>query len=45
MAKKHYIALKREPTDDGFNRPIKSLSKLFRGMTSNHDGYFYCLNC
>ena len=27
---KHYIALKSEPTDDGFIRPIKSLSKLFR---------------
>ena len=30
----HYIALKTEHTDDGFNRPIKSLSKLFRGITS-----------
>ena len=28
--KKHYIALKCEPTNDGFNRTIKSLSKLFR---------------
>ena len=41
----HYIALKSEPTDDGFNRRTKSLSKLFRGITSNHDGDFYCLNC
>ena len=41
----HYIALKSEPTDDGFNRPTKSLPKLFRGITSNHDGDFYCLNC
>ena len=41
----HYIALKSEPIDDGFIRPIKSLSKLFRGITSNHDGAFYCLNC
>ena len=41
----HYIALKSEPTDDGFNRPIRSLSRLFRGITSNHDGDFYCLNC
>ena len=24
----HYIALKSERTDDGFNRPIKSLSML-----------------
>ena len=41
----HYIALKSEPTDDGFNCPIKSLSRLFRGVTSNHNGNFYCLNC
>ena len=24
---------------------VKSLSALFRGVTSNHDGDFYCLNC
>ena len=41
----HYIALKSERTDDGFNRPTKSLSKLLRGITSNYDGDFYCLNC
>ena len=41
----NYIALKGERTDDGFNRPIKSLSRLFRGITSNHCGDFYCLNC
>ena len=41
----HYIALKSERTDDGFNRPIKSLSKLFRGITSNNHRDFYCLNC
>ena len=41
----HYIALKSEPTDDGSNRPTKSLSKLFSGITSNHDGDFCCLNC
>ena len=28
-----YIALKSEPTDDGFIRLIKSLSKLFRRIT------------
>ena len=33
----HYIALKSECTDDGFNRPIRSLSRLFRGITSNHE--------
>ena len=41
----HYIALKSEPTDDGFNRLVRSLFRLFRGITSNHDGNFYCLNC
>ena len=41
----HYIALKSVRTDDGFNSPMKSLSRLFRGLTSNHDGDFYCLNC
>ena len=24
---------------------VKSLSALFKGITSNHHGYFYCLNC
>ena len=38
----HYNALKSERTVDGFNCPIKSLS---RGITSNHCGDFYCLNC
>ena len=41
----HYIALKSECTDDGFNRPIRSLPRLFRGITSNHCGDSYCLNC
>ena len=41
----HYTALKSKPTEDGFNRPTKSLSRLFRGIISNHDGDFYCLNC
>ena len=41
----HYIALKSERTDDGFNCPIRSLSRLFRGVTSNHCGDFYFSNC
>ena len=41
----HYIALKCVRTDDGFNRPIRSLSWLFSGITANHHGDFYCLNC
>ena len=41
----HYTALKSIQTEDGFNRPNKILSRLFRGITSNHKGEFYCLNC
>ena len=41
--KSHYIALKCERTDDGFNGPI-SLSRLFRRVTSMHDKDFYCQN-
>ena len=41
----HYIALKSVNTDNGFNRPIRSLSRLFRGITSNNNGDFYCLGC
>ena len=41
----HYIALKSVHTDDGFNRPIRSLSRLFRGITSKNHGDFYCLGC
>ena len=41
----HHIALKSERADDGFNCPARSLSGLFRGITSNHNGDFCCLNC
>ena len=41
----YYIALKSVRTDDGFNRPIRSFSRLFRGITANHHGDLYCLNC
>ena len=41
----HYIALKSARTDDGFNRPIRSLSRLYRGVTSSNHGYFDCLTC
>ena len=41
----HYIALKSVPTDNGFNRSIRSLSRLFSGITSNKNGDFYCLGC
>ena len=41
----HYIALKSVRTADGFNRPIRSLSRLFRRITANNNGDFYCLGC
>ena len=45
MVKNGIIQLwKSEQTEDGFNRPIKSFSRLFKGITSNHKGDF-CLNC
>ena len=40
-----YTALKSEQTENGLIRPTKSLSRLFRGIKSNHKGDFYCLNC
>ena len=41
----HYTALKSVRTGDGFIRPTNSLSRLFNGITSNHKGDFYCMNC
>ena len=41
----HYIALKSARTNDGFNHPIRSLSRLFRGIIANNNGNFYCLGC
>ena len=41
----HYIALKSDSIDNKFNRPIRSLSRLFREITSNNNGDFYCLGC
>ena len=41
----HYTALKSVLTDDGPNRPTRSLSRLFKGITANHHSDFYCLNC
>ena len=38
------IALKSVHTDNGFNRPVRSSSRLFRGITNNN-GDFYCLGC
>ena len=33
----HYLALKGVPTPNEYNRPIKRLSRLLRGTTSNHN--------
>ena len=41
----HYIALKSDRIDNGFNRPIRSLLRLFLGIKSNNNGDFYCLGC
>ena len=41
----HYIALKSELTDDGYKKPLSSLSRLFRGIASNNNGDFHCLGC
>ena len=42
----HYLALKSRCSFDGENDcPVTSLSKLLRGITSNHNLDFYCLNC
>ena len=48
LKKRHYLALKSEPmlyNGKLHNRPVKSLSRLLSGMSSNHEGDFYCLNC
>ena len=43
--KRHYLALKSVRTTNGYNRPVRSLSRLLRRITSNHIGDFYCLGC
>ena len=46
MGKKwHYLALKSERTTIGYNRRVRSLSRLIRGIAANHIGDFYCLGC
>ena len=45
VEKWHYIDLKSVRTDDGLNRPIRSLPRFFRRIRENHHGDFYCLNC
>ena len=45
IEKWHYIALKSEETDDGYQKPIKCLTALYKGIASNHNGDFFCLGC
>ena len=39
----HYLALKSVRATNGYNCPMRSLSRLLRGITSNHIGDYYCL--
>ena len=41
----HYTALKSIQDENGNLKPTKRLSRLFKGITSNHKGDYYCLNC
>ena len=43
--KLHYIVLKCVRSDNEFDHPIRSLSRLLREITSNNNGDFYCLGC
>ena len=48
VEERHYIALKSKPifyNGKLCNRPVKSLPKSLREISSNHHGDFYCLNC
>ena len=43
-----FLMIKKGQKDDGQKGhylAVKSLSALFRGITSKHEGDFYCLNC
>ena len=41
----YYLALKSVRTTNGYNRSMRTLSRLLRGITSNHIGDYYCLGC
>ena len=48
IEKRHFLALKSESVQyngKSCNRPVKSLSRLLREISSNHKGDSYCLNC
>ena len=39
------VKIKKKQQKKTYLRPTKRLSRLLRGITSNHDGDFYCLSC
>ena len=41
----HYLALKSIPTENQYIQPIKAFSRLMNGISSKHNGDFYCLHC
>ena len=41
----HYLARKNIGSTNWHYLAIKNISGLLRGITSNHNGEFYCLNC
>ena len=43
--KLHYLAFPSNLDEDGFRRPIKSISSLFEVMSSKSHGDFYCYEC
>ena len=38
----HFLALKSEPTEDGYMKPIKSFSQLMRNKSSKSHENYYC---
>ena len=41
----HYLALKSVCKTNGYSCPTRSFPRLIRGIMSNNNGDFYCLNC
>ena len=45
----HYLTVNNNNNNDNDNNwhylPVKNINRLLRGIASNHNGDFYCLNC
>ena len=41
----HFLALKSEPTEDGYMKPTKSFSRLMRNKSSKSHENYYCYGC